>query len=307
MQQTTDALLLVRPYRFRKNEQTAVNNYFQEDIESDNVNNLAKQEFDTFVQQLQQHGVNTVIVQDTATHDTPDSIFPNNCISFHGDTAILYPMFAKNRRLERELDVLSILAKQRITFEHVIDYTFYEQEHLFLESTGCLILDRENRIAYCSLSPRADAVLIHRFCLDMAFTPFIFQANQTVDGLRMPIYHTNVMMAVGRKFAVVCLESIDNSHHRHDLLEQLEKTGKEVIEISEEQVNEFAGNILEVKSKDGNPLIVMSSRAYHSFTNEQVNILSKFGKIVHSPLPTIETCGGGSARCMIAEVFQREE
>ncbi|PRD53831.1 citrulline utilization hydrolase CtlX [Sphingobacterium gobiense] len=303
MKQTTDTLLLVRPYQFRKNEETAVNNYFQEDLLLPLPAQQAQEEFDNFVNALNAHKINTFVIQDEGDYDTPDSIFPNNCISFHKRTAVLYPMFAENRRRERKLDYLNALQRWGLTFDDIIDYTSFEKENRFLEGTGSLILDRINRIAYCSLSPRADAGVAHQFCLDLGYELFIFEANQTVGGLRKPIYHTNVMMSLGTQFAVVCTDSIDNRHEKMNLIKRLNETGKKIVDISEDQVNSFAGNILEVQSITGDPFIVMSSQAYQSFTAEQLGLLYSWGQIIHNPLDTIERGGGGSARCMVAEVF----
>ncbi|QBQ39751.1 amidinotransferase [Sphingobacterium psychroaquaticum] len=303
MTQTTDTLLLVRPFAFRKNEQTAVNNYFQTDISVAAPTSSAQKEFDAFVEQLNLAGIKTLVIQDTGTWDTPDSVFPNNCISLHQGTAVLYPMFAENRRLERKLDYISFLRNNGYEINQLIDYIHYENENIFLEGTGCLILDRVQQIAYCSMSDRADELPIRNFCADLSYTPCIFQANQSVNGSRLPIYHTNVMLSVGTHYAVICLSSIDNLAQREEVIAQLKRTNKEIIDISEEQMYNFAGNILEVKSTDGEPRIVMSSAAYNSFTPAQLDILSRYGQIVHAPLDTIETCGGGSARCMLAEVF----
>lgn len=301
--QTTDTLLLVRPFCFRKNEETAVNNYFQEDLSTSDQTKQAQKEFDSFVKALNAQQINTVVVQDNGRYDTPDSVFPNNCISFHKRTAVLYPMFAENRRRERQLNYLSALKEWGLTFDDIIDYTEFEKEQRFLEGTGNLILDRVHRIAYCSLSPRADAGIAHQFCLDLGYEPFIFEANHTIAGIRRPVYHTNVMMSVGTQFAVVCSESIDNMHERANLIKRLRETGKTIIDISDEQMGGFAGNILEVKSITGKPYIVMSSRAYDNFTAEQLSQLHSWGQIIHSSLDIIERGGGGSARCMLAEVF----
>ncbi|RZF60256.1 citrulline utilization hydrolase CtlX [Sphingobacterium corticibacterium] len=303
MAQTTDTLLLVRPSRFRKNEETAVNNYFQEDVSDPNRTLRAQQEFDSFVDQLHTHNINTLVIQDGGEYDTPDSIFPNNCISFHQQTVVLYPMFAENRRRERKLGYLQALKQRGLTYNRIINYTRFEKENRFLEGTGSLILDRVARIAYCSLSPRASADMVHQFCLDLDYEPFIFVANQTVDGLRLPIYHTNVMLSVGTHFAVLCTESIDNRAEKERLIRRLQETGKAVIAISEEQMHNFAGNILEVKSTTGKPHIIMSSRAFRAFNTDQLNQLHVWGSIIHSPLTIIEKAGGGSARCMLAEVF----
>lgn len=301
--QTTDTLLLVRPSRFRKNEETAINNYFQEDIVGKDIATAATREFDNFVQVLTDFGLNTLVLQDDGELNTPDSIFPNNTISFHKRTAVIYPMFAENRRRERQLQPIRALANWGINYEDIVDYSGHEKQDIFLEGTGCLILDHINRIAYCSLSARAHATLIHQFCLDLGYDPFIFQANQSVGSLRKPIYHTNVMMAVGTHFAQICLQSIDNLMEREAIKQRLADSGKTIIEISEQQMNHFAGNILEVRSTSGTTGIVMSSQAYRSLSTLQVEQLESFGTIVHAPLDTIETAGGGSARCMIAEVF----
>lgn len=303
MKQTTDTLLLVRPYDFRKNEETAINNFFQEELENRDAAADAQSEFDAFVKRLADHKINALVLEDDGRFDTPDSIFPNNCISFHKRTAVVYPMFAVNRRRERQLNYLEALERWGLLYDDVIDYTSYENEERYLEGTGSLILDRVNHIAYCSLSARADAGIVHQFCLDMGYEPHIFEAFQTVDMLRKPIYHTNVMMSVGSKFAVVCLDSIDSSHFRKGLIDRLEQSGKTILEISEKQMEHFAGNILEVQSINGDPFIVMSSQAYKAFTEDQIRRLEDWGQIIHSPLETIETGGGGSARCMIAEVF----
>ena len=252
---------------------------------------------------LNNFGLNTLVLQDDGSLNTPDSIFPNNTISFHKRTAVVYPMFAENRRRERQLRPVEALAKWGLTYDDIIDYSGQEEQKIFLEGTGCLILDRINRIAYCSLSARAHATLIHQFCLDLGYDPFIFQANQSVDGLRKPIYHTNVMMAVGTHFAQICADSIDNLLERKEILQRLASSGKKVLTISEDQMNHFAGNILEVRSTSGAPGIVMSTQAYNSLSTLQRDQLAAFGSIIHAPLDAIEAAGGGSARCMIAEVF----
>lgn len=304
MYQTTDTVVMVRPSHFRKNEDTAVNNYFQtEEDSTDRTQELALAEFNALVKELEAHGIRVVVVLDEGKFDTPDSIFPNNVISFDGQKAILYPMFAPNRREERKLNVLGVLQAQGINFEKIIDYSIYEDQDLFLEGTGVLILDRPNKLAYCSLSPRANEELLHLFCQDFGYTPVIFEAYQTVEEERLSIYHTNVMMALGTHFCVICLDSISDTAQRERVKSTLEQTEKTVIAISEKQMNHFCGNILELKPKDSETLIVMSEQAYKHFTEEQKETLSSFGKIVHSPLYTIEKFGGGGARCMIAEVF----
>ena len=307
MQQTTNTILMIRPINFRMNEQTAVNNYYQKVIDNllpETVNTKAQQEFDAYVEKLESIGVNVVVVNDTNEFDTPDSIFPNNWISFHENGNVgLYPMFAENRRFERREDVLIQLEEQGFSINQIVDYTSAEEEHLSLEGTGSLLLDRVNRKAYCALSPRADEDLFIEFCEDFEFTPVIFNANQTVDGQRKAIYHTNVMMCLGETFAVICLDCIDDKKERKNVIKHLKENGKEIIDITENQVNNFAGNMLQVKGVNDELYLIMSQAAYDSLTKSQIEKLEKHTKILSSSLDTIEACGGGSARCMMAEVF----
>jgi len=306
MKQITNTILMVRPVGFRMNEQTAVNNYFQEDLalQKEAINHKAQREFDAFVDLLRAKGIHVVVIDDTPDPDTPDSIFPNNWVSFHSDGTVgLYPMFAENRRLERREDVMEKLEEEGFVIKGFMDYTSAEEEDLFLEGTGSIVLDREHKIAYCALSGRADEGLFIEFCEDFEYMPVIFKAYQSVDGKRMSIYHTNVMMCLGDNFSVICLDTIDDKKERKSVVAQLTNSGKEIIEITEEQMHCFAGNMLQVKGKNDQPFLVMSSAAYHSLTREQVNRIEKHCPILHSSLETIETCGGGSARCMMAEVF----
>lgn len=307
MQQITNTILMIRPVQFRMNEQTAVNNYYQKELKNTlavTINAKAQKEFDTFVLKLKNVGVDVIVVNDTESPNTPDSIFPNNWISFHenGDVG-LYPMFAENRRFERREDVLETLENKGFIIENVVDYTEAEEFDVFLEGTGSMILDRENRKAYCAMSPRADEELFIEFCEDFEYTPVIFTANQTVNNQREAIYHTNVMMCVAKEFAIVCLASIDDKKERKNLLKHLKENGKEVIDISEDQVTSFAGNMLQVKGKDKQQFLVMSSSAFGSLRKDQVQKIEKYNSIIHSNLETVESCGGGSARCMMAEVF----
>lgn len=306
MRQITNTILMVRPVRFRMNEQTAVNNFFQEDLDLQNqtINTRAREEFDAFVQLLRDKGVQVIVVEDTFEQDTPDSIFPNNWNSFHADgTVALYPMFAENRRRERREDILERLEKEGFLITSVMDYTSAEAEGLFLEGTGSIVMDRENGIAYCSLSDRADEGLFIEFCEDFEYAPVLFTAYQSVDGERKPIYHTNVVMCLGEKQAVICLDAIDDKKERKHVEQQLRQSGKELIPISEEQLHQFAGNMLQVLGKDNRRLMVMSTSAFKSLKPAQIAAIEKYSEIVHSSLETIETCGGGSARCMMAEVF----
>ncbi len=307
MQQTTNTILMIRPINFRMNEQTAVNNYYQKVLDNmlpETVNAKAQQEFDAYVDKLRGIGVHVVVVNDTEEFDTPDSIFPNNWVSFHANGNVgLYPMFAENRRFERREDVLIQLEDEGFNINQIVDYTSAEDEHIFLEGTGSVLLDRINRKAYCALSPRADEDLFIEFCEDFEFTPIVFNANQTVAGKRKAIYHTNVMMCLGETFAVICLDSIDDKKERKNVIKHLKEDGKEIIAITESQVNNFAGNMLQVKGKDDMLYLVMSQAAYNALTKAQIEKLEAHTKILSSSLDTIEACGGGSARCMMAEVF----
>lgn len=303
--QITNTVLMIRPVRFRMNEQTAVNNYFQEKIDTENqqINHQAQQEFDTFVQKLRLVGVKVIVVDDIYEQNTPDSVFPNNWISFHqnGNVA-LYPMFAENRRRERREDILDKIEAEGFNIENIYDYTSAEEENIFLEGTGVMVLDRVNRKAYCALSPRADEDLFIEFCEDFEYTPIIFHAYQQVGNKQALIYHTNVMMAVGDTFAVICADSITDKKERKNVLAHLKDDKKDIIYITTQQMEHFAGNMLQVQG-DNSTYLVMSDAAYQSLTPAQINQLEQHTKILHTNLTTIETCGGGSARCMLAEVF----
>ena len=307
MQQTTNTILMVRPVNFRMNEQTAVNNYYQEPIDGvlpETINAKAQKEFDAYVDKLRSIGVDVIVVSDRKEFDTPDSIFPNNWVSFHSNGDVgLYPMFAENRRLERREDIIETLEEKGFKINNIVDYTSAEEEHVFLEGTGSVILDRVNRKAYCALSPRADEDLFIEFCEDFEYTPVIFTSNQTVDGERKAIYHTNVMMCIGETFAIICLSSIDDKKERKNVIKHLKADGKDIVDITEKQVDNFAGNMLQVKGANDERYLIMSQAAFDSLTKSQIEILEKHTKILSSSLDTIETCGGGSARCMMAEVF----
>ncbi|MBA4277258.1 citrulline utilization hydrolase CtlX [Flavobacterium sp.] len=307
MNQTTNSILMIRPVAFRMNEQTAVNNYYQKVLDNllpATVNAKAQDEFDAFVTKLRAVGVNVIVVDDTIQPDTPDSIFPNNWISFHetGDV-VLYPMFAENRRGERREDVLDILEDNGFVINEIMDYTTAEEDGFYLEGTGSIVLDRENGKAYCALSPRADEELFIEFCEDFEYSPVIFEAFQTVNGERKLIYHTNVMMCVGDTFAVICADCIDDKKERKMVLDSLRGDDKEIILITEAQVNNFAGNMLEVRGADDRRYLVMSSAAHQSLTKKQIAQLEEHVTILSASLDTIEACGGGSARCMMAEIF----
>jgi hypothetical protein len=307
MKQTTNSILMIRPVAFRMNEQTAVNNYYQKVLDNllpATVNAKAQQEFDSFVEKLRAVGIDVIVVEDTLNPDTPDSIFPNNWISFHENAdVVLYPMFAENRRKERREEILDILEDKGFEIENILDYTDAEQDGFFLEGTGSIVLDRANAKAYCALSPRADEELFIEFCEDLDMHPIIFEAFQTVNGERKQIYHTNVMMCIGDTFAVICSDCIDDKKERKMVLDFLKADGKEIILITEAQMNNFAGNMLEVCGSNEKRFLVMSESAHQSLTQKQIDQLEKHAQILSSSLDTIEACGGGSARCMMAEIF----
>jgi hypothetical protein len=304
--QLTQHILMIRPAQFRMNEQTVINNYFQISpaLPPADVINKAQEEFDNFVDVLMAKGVQVTVVQDTEDPDTPDALFPNNWVSFHADgTVALYPMFAENRRLERREAILELLEEGGFIIDQVMDYTTAEDAGVFLEGTGSLILDRVHNKAYCALSTRADEELFIEFCEDFEYTPVIFNAFQTVGQKRLSIYHTNVMMCLAESFAVICLDSIDNTKERKAVLAHLKEDGKEVIAISEDQMHHFAGNMLQVLGDNNTPYLVMSTSAFKSLNSNQLVKIAQHCEIIHSDLHTIETAGGGSARCMMAEVF----
>ena len=306
MIQTTDTLVMIRPSSFRMNEQTVINNFYQQHLAlfPSAINAKAQHEFDHFVNKLRFVGVDVIVIDDTEYPNTPDALFPNNWISFHENGDIgLYPMFAENRRKERRQDILDILEEKNFTIENIIDYSSAEEEGYFLEGTGSMVLDREHKKAYCALSPRSDEELLIEFCEDFEYTPVVFIANQTINGKRQAIYHTNVMMCIAEKFAMICLETIDDKKEKKNILKHLKSDGKEIILITEEQLTQFAGNALQVKGKGNKHYLIMSSSAFNSLNDKQRKVINKYCEIVHSPLETIETCGGGSARCMMAEVF----
>jgi len=305
IQQITDTILMIRPVAFRMNEETVANNYFQKQIqiEEGDINSKAQAEFDAIVEKLRAIGVNVIVEDDLLDLDTPDSIFPNNWVSFHHNGIVgLFPMFAENRRRERREEIIDRLEEEGFLVEGFMDYTSAEDAGVFLEGTGSILLDRVHHKAYCALSPRADEELFIEFCEDFEYDPVVFNANQTVDGERLPIYHTNVLMALAENFAVICLDAIDDRSEKKNVLEHLKQSGKEIIEITEAQMHQFAGNMLQVRGKD-HKYMVMSTAALDSLTQEQISAIEKHCLILSSDLETVESCGGGSARCMMAEVF----
>ena len=301
--QTTDTVLMIEPAAFGFNAETAQNNYFQINSENAETQTKALQEFNNFVEKLRSKGINVIIVKDTLEPHTPDSIFPNNWISMHQDgTVVLYPMCAVNRRWERRNDILEIL-KRNFSVKEIIDFSAPENDGKFLEGTGSMIFDHDNKLAYGSVSLRLDEPLFREFCEKFGFEPVVFHSYQTANNERLPIYHTNVMMCVADQFVVICLDCIDDETERVKVVNAIVNSGKEIIEISESQMQRFAGNMLQLQNPEGKKFLVMSLSAYQSLTPEQISNIEKYSEIIYSDLETIETNGGGSARCMLAEVF----
>lgn len=297
---------MVRPANFGFNPETAENNFYQQRDGRDSIeiNRLAQEEFDGFVRLLREYGVRVLVIDDTPEPKKTDAIFPNNWFSTHEDgKIILYPMFSPNRRLERRKDIIEWLINNGFKVNEIIDLSFFEKDNQYLEGTGSLILDRVNHIVYASKSERTHPVPLEYFGRLMDFEVVDFTASQIIDGKSSPIYHTNVMMHVGTDIAIVCLESISLASERLRVQVYIEKTGKKLIPISAKQKFQFAGNMLEVKNQKGEKFTVMSDAANQSLADAQRNAISKFTKIIVPKIPTIEKIGGGSARCMMAEIF----
>jgi len=303
----TNDILMIRPARFGMNAQTAIDNFYQQQdagttAEADNAK--AQMEFDRFVEKLRGVGVQVHVVQDTPEPHTPDSIFPNNWISMHSDGRIaLYPMKAENRRLERIEGIEQRLTDAGFRVDATLDYSSAELEGIYLEGTGSIIFDHDAQIAYMARSQRADEFLLEELCKEIDYTPVVFSAFQDTPEGRQPIYHTNVLMCMTDRYAVICLDTIDDAKERAMVVDSLERTGKSIVEITEAQKHQFAGNMLLVKGAAQALYLVMSSSAYEALEPEQVAMIEAHHTILHSDLETIETLGGGSARCMLAEIY----
>jgi hypothetical protein len=301
--QTTSHILMIRPVNFRFNEETAVNNAFQAPGPSYGIQETAALEFGGLVDRLRSEGMDITVIDDSPLPSTPDSIFPNNWISFHEDgTIFLYPMYAHNRRMERKPEVLERIRK-RFQVSREIDLSFFENRDLYLEGTGSMVLDRPNRMAFASLSARTDEEVLAAFCQNAGYRSVVFQAK---DEKGQAIYHTNVMMCVADRYTVACMDSVSDTGQRNRLASVIRDSGKDLVPITMEQMNHFAGNMLQVENNQGEKLLVMSTQAYESLSQEQKNKLESYNRIVHAPLQTIETSGGGSARCMMAEIHLPE-
>lgn len=291
---------MIKPVNFSFNTETAVNNAFQVAGQDKNAQEKALEEFEGFANLLNEHEIDVTVIEDTPSPFTPDSIFPNNWISFHTrGTIVLYPMYAVNRRLERKPVVIDLL-KKKFAIKNTIDLSGYESENIFLEGTGSMVLDRDNKIAYACVSPRTDVTVLKDFCIRMQYTAVVFDA---FDESGKAIYHTNVMMCVADVYVVICLESITDKPQKENVISTVTASGKKIIDITWHQMNHFAGNMLQVQNTRGEKYLVMSTQAYQSLAESQIRQLEAFNNILHAPLDTIETNGGGSARCMMAEVF----
>jgi len=305
--QITDTILMIKPVKFHYNSQTAVNNYYQTlpwGINNSSIQEKALIEFNNFVDILDDIGIEVLVVEDTIDPPTPDSIFPNNWISFHSDGRIaLYPMFAKNRRLERRMDILDRLRNKNFKINDIMDYSKFEEKDIFLEGTGSMILDRVAKKVYCALSPRADLTLLNKFCSDFEYTPISFNAYQWSNKKRLPIYHTNVLMAIGEDFTILCSSSIDNIEEKNKVVSELRSDGKTIIDITEKQVEHFAGNALQVKNYRGDKYLILSKTANDILSEDQIQSIEKTSKILSVDIDTIQKYGGGSVRCMMAEIF----
>lgn len=300
--QSTHSIFMVRPASFGYNPQTALTNSFQSELAlaSEEVQRKALAEFDAMVELLRAKGVEVHVFHDTPTPPKPDAIFPNNWISLHADgKLILYPMCTINRRWERRIEIIEEF-KRKFSIHEVIDLSHYESENRFLEGTGSIIFDHVHKVAYACLSPRTDQELFVAVCKLLNYEPIFFHSVNEKD---QAIYHTNVMMAMGDEYVVICLESIQDKQERKSVEEKLVQTHHQIISISLDQVNHFAGNMLQLQTTSGNKILVMSQRAYQSLSQFQIDQLSKFVELVPIAIPTIETIGGGSVRCMMGEVF----
>jgi len=304
MKQITKNILMIEPVSFNYNSETALNNYFQKldaNFSKSQIQKKALKEFNNFVKLLRSKQVNVHVIKDTINPLTPDSIFPNNWISFHSNgEVLLYPMFANNRRLERRRDIIKKLQNEYFVSE-VKSLVHYEDKSIFLEGTGSMILDRTNKICYASISLRTNKSIVLDFCDQLNYKPVLFNSFQDVDGKRLPIYHTNVMMCVASDFAIVCLDAIDSQDEKNSVINSLITTNKEIIQISELQANKFAGNMLQVQGDK--KYLIMSESAFNTLSEKQIQKIESYCSILYSDLKTIEKFGGGSARCMMAEIF----
>ena len=297
-----NTVAMVRPAAFGFNLETAASNSFQQELKvsADEILERAIEEFDNAVHVLRSNDIGVYIVEDTLVPTKPDAIFPNNWISFHPNgTLILYPMEALNRRCERRLEVVLEL-QQKFNFEKILDLSHFESQNLFLEGTGSVVFDHENKVAFAATSSRTSEIVFLELCKQIQYTPIMFSA---FDENGQPIYHTNVIMCMGDDFVVVCLECLPDEQNRNLFVNEVSRLGKRVLEISVAQMNAFAGNMLLLRDSQNNNKLVLSETAYQSLTSAQLDFLKQRIDFVRFEIPLIESIGGGSARCMLAEVF----
>jgi hypothetical protein len=301
MEHFTSRILMISPNKFRNNELTIVDNSFQSrQVNNTSISDNAISEFERLKETILKKDISVHALDDDSEFDTPDAVFPNNWISFHkSHKAVLYPMYASNRRLERKSSTLEKLSTQGLNIEIIKDYSHFENDNKFLEGTGSVVLDRKNKFAYCSISSRSDNELLKLFCSEMNYKPIVFNSIYQSK----PIYHTNVMMSICNNFSIICLDSIKDENQRRSVKANLKDSNLEIIDITIDQMCSFLGNSIQLIDSNYNPLLVMSSTAYESISSSQIKIIEKYTDIIHSDIKTIEKNGGGSARCMIAEIF----
>ena len=301
MEHFTSRILMISPNKFRNNELTIVDNSFQSrQVNNTSISDNAISEFERLKETILKKDISVHALDDDSEFDTPDAVFPNNWISFHkSHKAVLYPMYASNRRLERKSSTLEKLFNQGLNIEIIKDYSRFENDNKLLEGTGSIVLDRKNKFAYCSISSRSDNELLKLFCSEMNYTPIVFNSIYQSK----PIYHTNVMMSICNNFSIICLDSIKDDNQRRSVKANLKDSNLEIIDITIDQMCSFLGNSIQLIDSNYNPLLVMSSTAYESISSSQIKIIEKYTDIIHSDIKTIEKNGGGSARCMIAEIF----
>ena len=302
--QVTSQLLMVRPANFSSNKETIETNKFQNDITPDSKNNIQAQalsEFDKMVKLLRDHEISVIDIDDIKELENTDAVFPNNWVSFHQDnTVVLYPMMARSRRAEKRYDILEYLTKyQLFKIDRIIDMSYLEEDNHFLEGTGSMIFDRVNKTVFACKSSRTSLEALEIFCRDMGYNPIVFEA--IIDNY--PIYHTNVMMSLGKNTAFLCSESIKDEADSLLIKNYFKDLEKNIIEISPQQMNNFAGNVIEVENTKGVSHIIMSEKAYQALDHKQLDSINSVSNIIAIPLETIERYGGGSARCMVAEIF----
>jgi hypothetical protein len=304
--QITNNILMIRPKNFGYNHETAKNNFYQKNLLGLTVDEIQKRallEFDMFVDVLKTAGVNVIVIEDVESLQNPDAIFPNNWFSTHENgKVVIYPMYAENRRTERRRSIFYSLENEyNFDINKIVDFVSFEQTNQYLEGTGSMVLDRENKICYAAISHRTDEEVLMNFCNNFNYRLVSFSATQEVKGETQAIYHTNVMMSIAERFAIVCLDSIVDQKEKDYVCANLNDSGREIISITIDQKNQFAGNMLQLFGDK--KYLVMSSSAYNSLNKKQISRIEQYCSVLHSSLDTIESCGGGSARCMMAEIF----